>query len=133
MTSNRPRIAAGHAPSVVRDLALAILGIHLSLGRDIGTLRRFAIVNPACHRWGTSDWFAPYYRADIDGIVEGYWVSKRDFAIYHITDLAPSLPVWRSGERLACVRATDDATLPDDSLGHATQRIGPWGDTLPVY
>jgi hypothetical protein len=79
-------------------ISVSVHDLTVSPAKALAPLRRFSIVNPTCHRWGASDWFAPYYRADVDGIMAGYWVSSRDLAIYHDTDLTPSVPRHRTAE-----------------------------------
>lgn len=67
---------------------------------------RFAIVSPYCGDWGKSDWFIPYtdpVAPDLD-----LYKRKSDGAIYARYELTPSVPVWQSAERLACVRSDSD-------------------------
>jgi hypothetical protein len=74
---------------------------------------RFAIVNPLAHHWGRSDWFVPYVRADV-GMMPGHWVAKSSGAIYHASELTPSVPFWRSPER---ANVYDPAPVVVDRVG----------------
>jgi hypothetical protein len=76
---------------------------------------RFAIVNPDCADWGASDWFMPHAgNGDSgDACSLSLWVRKSNGLLYGRAELAPSIPVHRSPERLACVRSYDEDSGPD--------------------
>lgn len=117
----RPRITSGHAASVVRDLALAF-GARTALASAIVQPVRFAVVSPYCQAWGESDWFLPY----VDPVAPDLDLYKRkaDGAVYARYELAPSLPLWQSAERLACVRSDVDAcslSVQSDPLDRASR------------